>query len=239
MLVLAIDTATPAVTAGIVELPPSGPPVVLGQRVTVDPRAHVELLTAHVTEALADAGHQLSTVDAVVCGTGPGPFTGLRVGMVTAAALGHALDVPVHGVCSLDAIAREVRAEGPVLVITDARRREVYWASYDADRRRTSGPHVQRPADLDPLDVTVTRAAGAGARLYADVLGLPVLPPEHPTVHGLVAVAAGALRTGSEPAPLVPMYLRRPDAVEPGARKPVLPAQSALPALPAGDGGAR
>jgi tRNA threonylcarbamoyl adenosine modification protein YeaZ len=224
VLVLAIDTATPAVTAGVVEVPARGGPAVLAQRVTVDPRAHVELLSSHVKQALADAGHTLSTVDAIVCGVGPGPFTGLRVGMVTAAAFGHALDVPVYGVCSLDALAWDVTVEGPVLVATDARRREVYWARYGEAGRRTDGPHVQRPADLAARlgELDVGHAAGAGARLYADVLGLPVVPPDHPTVHGLAAAAAGALRGGDEPARLVPMYLRRPDAVEPGARKPVL-----------------
>ena len=225
---MAIDTATPAVTAGVVELPVDGAPVELAQRVTVDQRGHAELLTSHVTDAVADAGHSLSTVDAVVCGAGPGPFTGLRVGMVTAAALGHALDIPVHGVCSLDAIALAVPVAdgGPLLAVTDARRREVYWASYDASRLRTGGPHVQRPAELrarlDELGVRIV----AGTRLYADVLGLPPVPPEYPTVLGLVAAAADALRGGHEPAPLTPMYLRRPDVAVPGARKPVLTART-------------
>ena len=95
----------------------------------------------------------LPDVDAVVVGTGPGPFTGLRVGMVTAAALGDALGVPVHGVCSLDAIAAEVvrRRGGPAgrcSSSTDARRREVYWAAYDAAASGSTGPHVEAPAAL-------------------------------------------------------------------------------------------
>ncbi|HEX9338173.1 MAG TPA: tRNA (adenosine(37)-N6)-threonylcarbamoyltransferase complex dimerization subunit type 1 TsaB, partial [Pseudonocardiaceae bacterium] len=101
MIVLAIDTATPAVTAGLVRLDPTTE--VLATRVTVDARAHGELLTPHITAVLAEAGIGFDLVDAIVCGTGPGPFTGLRVGMVTAASLGHALGVPVHGVCTLDA----------------------------------------------------------------------------------------------------------------------------------------
>lgn len=106
---------------------------------TINPRAHGELLTPHLMEVLAEAGHGLADVDAIVVGSGPGPFTGLRVGMVTAAALGHACDVPVHPVCGLDAIAVQVPARAPLLVATDARRKEVYWAAYGADRVRQIG----------------------------------------------------------------------------------------------------
>src|SRR6478609_3587640 len=92
-LILAIDTATPAVTAGIVRLDGIE---VLAERVTVDARAHAEQLTPNVVGALADAGLTVNDLNAAVVGCGPGPFTGLRVGMATAAAYGHALDIPVH-----------------------------------------------------------------------------------------------------------------------------------------------
>lgn len=234
MLVLAIDTATPAVTTGLVRVD-DNTVTVLAQRVTVDARAHGELLTPQIRAAVADAGVELDAVDAVVCGAGPGPFTGLRVGMVTAAALGHALDRPVYPVCSLDAVAAEALAaldsdtDGAgrdavsLLVVTDARRREVYWAGYDATGRRREGPYVQRPADLAARlpELGVRRAAGQGVELYADVLGLEMLEPRFPSPWGLAAAAAPALRAGAEPAPLTPLYLRRPDAVEPGARKRV------------------
>ncbi|PQM46606.1 tRNA threonylcarbamoyladenosine biosynthesis protein TsaB [Mycobacterium talmoniae] len=118
-VILAIDTATPAVTAGIVR---RGEGVtVLAERVTVDARAHAERLTPNVLAALTDAGLGMADLGAVVVGCGPGPFTGLRVGMATAAAYGHALGIPVHGVCSLDAIG--VQTGGEALVVTDARRR--------------------------------------------------------------------------------------------------------------------
>lgn len=120
--VLAIDTATPAVTAGIVRRHDL---VVLGERVTVDARAHAERLTPNVLAALADAALTMADLDAVVVGCGPGPFTGLRAGMASAAAYGHALGIPVYGVCSLDAIGGQTI--GDTLVVTDARRREVYW----------------------------------------------------------------------------------------------------------------
>ncbi|KAA2264674.1 tRNA (adenosine(37)-N6)-threonylcarbamoyltransferase complex dimerization subunit type 1 TsaB [Solihabitans fulvus] len=228
MLVLALDTATPAVTAGVVVLDGDSPPRTLAERVTVDAKAHGELLTPHVQAALAEAGLSFADLDAVVCGAGPGPFTGLRVGMVTAAALGQARGLPVYPVPTPDAIAVDVRAAGagrPLLVATDARRREVYWAAYDAAGRRTEGPAVDRPAELAArlADLGVEVAAGQGAELYADVLGLPVVGSGYPSPAGLVAAAAEQLLAGAEPAPLTPLYLRRPDAVEPAARKRVVP----------------
>ncbi|MBV9161976.1 MAG: tRNA (adenosine(37)-N6)-threonylcarbamoyltransferase complex dimerization subunit type 1 TsaB [Pseudonocardiales bacterium] len=216
MLVLALDTASAAVTAGLLRLPPVGLPEVLAERVTVDARAHGELLMPSVCSVLASAKVPMCDLDAVVCGAGPGPFTGLRVGMVTAAALGDALSVPVYPVGSLDAIAYRAGAGSPLLVISDARRREVYWARYDSSGARVDGPHVGRPGDL-PL-ASVSRVAGA-----ADALGLPVVPPRHPDPAGLVAVVAAAVRTHAPPGPLTPLYLRRPDALEPGPRKRVTP----------------
>ncbi|GAB3708115.1 tRNA (adenosine(37)-N6)-threonylcarbamoyltransferase complex dimerization subunit type 1 TsaB [Amycolatopsis oliviviridis] len=216
MLVLAIDTSTPAVTAGLVAL--DGDALESrGDRVTVDPRAHGELITPHALEAVKAAGVTLRDLDAIVCGVGPGPFTGLRAGMATAASLAHALGIPAHPVCSLDAIAADVApGEAPFLVLTDARRREVYWAAYAADGSRTDGPHVQRPADLE---TTIKVAAGDGALLYADALGVRPIEPRFPSPLGLVKAAREDFQ--SEPAPLTPLYLRRPDAVEPAARKKV------------------
>jgi len=223
VLVLAIDTATASVTAGVVALADDAPPRVLGQRVTVDGMAHGELLTPHVTDALADAGLRPADLDAIACGVGPGPFTGLRAGMVTAAALGHGLSIPVYPVCTLDAIAVEAGGGSPLLVVTDARRREVYWAAYDGAGRRVEGPGVARPADLVGrlTELGVTQSAGHGADAHADVLGLPVVGPAHPTPLGLVGAARLALLSRAAPGPLTPLYLRRPDAVEPGARKRV------------------
>jgi tRNA threonylcarbamoyl adenosine modification protein YeaZ len=188
VVILAIDTATPAVTAGIVKLDGIE---VLAERVTVDARAHAEQLTPNVLAALADAGLTVGDLGAVVVGCGPGPFTGLRVGMATAAAYGHALGIPVHGVCSLDAIGIESAGTvSEVLVVTDARRREVYWARY-RDGVRVDGPAVNSPAD-------VPGAAEALAR-----------PAVYPTASGLVRAVADF---SAEPAPLIPLYLRRPDA---------------------------
>jgi tRNA threonylcarbamoyl adenosine modification protein YeaZ len=209
-VILAIDTATPAVTAGIVRR--AGDDVqVLAERVTVDARAHAEQLTPNVLAALADAGLSVNDLDAVVVGCGPGPFTGLRVGMATAAAYGHALDIPVRGVCSLDAIA--VDTAGDVLVVTDARRREVYWARY-RDGVRIDGPAVDAPADV-PAAVD----AVAGAPEHAAMFDLPRLSAVYPTAAGLVRAVTDWTTT---PQPLVPLYLRRPDAKPQTQRRAVL-----------------
>ncbi|RSM50237.1 tRNA (adenosine(37)-N6)-threonylcarbamoyltransferase complex dimerization subunit type 1 TsaB [Amycolatopsis balhimycina DSM 5908] len=223
MLVLAIDTSTPAVTAGVVAL--DGDRVeTRGDRVTVDPRAHGELITPHALAAAEAAGVSFKDLDAIVAGVGPGPFTGLRAGMATAAALGYALGIPVYPVCSLDALAADVTSadvtpgDRAFLVMTDARRREVYWAAYDAAGQRTDGPHVQRPADVE---TGVEVAAGDGALLYAAVLGVRPIEPRFPSPAGLVKAARSALLASETPEPLTPLYLRRPDAVEPAAPKRV------------------
>ena len=204
---LAIDTATPAVTAGIVKLDGLE---VLAERVTVDARAHAEQLTPNVLAALADAGLTVEDLGAVVVGCGPGPFTGLRVGMATAAAYGHALGIPVHGVCSLDAIG--IDTVGEILVVTDARRREVYWARY-RDGVRIDGPAVDAPAD-----VPAGADAVAGSPEHAAMFDLPRLAAVYPTAAGLVRAVADWT---TEPAPLIPLYLRRPDAKPSSERQAV------------------
>lgn len=199
-LVLAIDTATPAVTAGVVRRGNDGV-TVLAERVTVDPRAHAERLTPNVLAAVQDAGITVDDFDAVVVGCGPGPFTGLRVGMATAAAYGHALGIPVRGVCSLDAIG--VETSGDALVVTDARRREVYWARY-RDGVRLDGPAVNAPADVPAGSVVA-----AGSPDHAALFDLDIVGPQYPTVAGLVRAVVD---WSTAPEALVPLYLRRPDA---------------------------
>lgn len=200
MLVLALDTSSPAVSAALVEVTDTGCHLVR-EHVVVDGRRHGELLAVGVREVLRGA-----RPGAVVVGTGPGPFTGLRVGLVTAAATADALGVPAYGVCSLDGFVDDG------VVVTDARRREVYWARY-AGGVRVDGPAVGPPAllDLRPGEPVV------GARLAA----LEVTGPEHVSLLRLVAAAASRVRAAAPSDPLTPLYLRRPDAVEPGALKRV------------------
>jgi tRNA threonylcarbamoyl adenosine modification protein YeaZ len=147
---------------------------------------------------------------------GPGPFTGLRVGLVTARTLGHVLSVPVHGVCSLDVLAAEAVAsgavDGPFTVATDARRKEVYLATYDAGGRRTSGPVVERPATV----ATDAPVVGEGAALYPDSFPRRV-GPLRPSGGWLARVVQERLAEIGAPEP---MYLRRPDAEIPRAPKP-------------------
>ena len=200
--VLAIDTATAAVIAGLLHRHDDATIDTLAERITTGAHAHAERLTPNVLAAVDEAGVPLDAVDAVVVGCGPGPFTGLRVGMATAAAYGHALGVPVHGVCSLDAIG--VQTDGEVLVVTDARRREVYWARY-RDGVRVGGPGVAAAADVDTGGVD----AVAGSPEHCALFDLPATSPDRPSAAGLVAAVGD---WAAEPAALVPLYLRRPDA---------------------------
>lgn len=223
MRALAWDTSTPAVGVALVEL---GPPArVRAAREQVAENRHGELLAPAIEAVLAEAGVTLADVDALVVGVGPGPFTGLRVGLVTAAALADATGVPAYGVCSLDAIAARHRGDGDLVVATDARRREVYWARYDAAGARLSGPAVDRPADLAAgLDGEV-RLAGAGALAYREVLGVPVgRATPYPDPVALVELAAARITAGAPGEALTPLYLRRPDASPPGRPKAVTPA---------------
>ncbi|MEU4221693.1 tRNA (adenosine(37)-N6)-threonylcarbamoyltransferase complex dimerization subunit type 1 TsaB [Actinoplanes sp. NPDC026623] len=217
MLVLALDTSTPAVTAALAEVTGTGMRG-LAERRTVDPRAHGERLAPQVRLILDDAGVRTADLAAIVAGVGPGPFTGLRVGLATAAAMGQALAVPTYGICSLDALGRAA-GPGRVLVATDARRREVYYAVY-VDGVRVTDPEVAKPADVR---VEVDRAVGEGALKYSEIFGVPVddrvlFPPGE----ALIALAAERIRRQAPAEALTPLYLRRPDAVEPASRKPVL-----------------
>ncbi|PZS26457.1 MAG: tRNA (adenosine(37)-N6)-threonylcarbamoyltransferase complex dimerization subunit type 1 TsaB [Pseudonocardiales bacterium] len=213
MLVLAIDTSSAAITAAVVRLTPD---VAVGaERTTMNSRGHGEYLAPAIVDCLVEAGAVPKDLAAIVAGTGPGPFTGLRVGLVTAAVMGDVLGIPTYGVCSLDAIAGDHR--GPLLVATDARRKEVYWARY-LDGVRVEGPAVSRPADVR---IASGEMAGAGARLYAGDLGLPFFNQDYPSAAALVGRAADRIRAGAPSELLTPLYLRRPDAVEPGRPKAV------------------
>ena len=218
MNILAIDTATTDLVAGIVDTDTGGDARVLAETVT-ETRAHNELLVPTVMELLSQAGVEFSDLDAVVVGCGPGPFTGLRVGMSTAAAFGQALGIPVHGVCTHDAVAalaQQEHWEGSSLIVTDARRREVYWARYEHGQR-VAGPEVVKPAELDCPPVAVCSVPEQLApQLSVDADEVTYLPPH---TAGLVAAADFS----APPAPLVPHYLRRPDAVPP-KQKPKSPA---------------
>jgi tRNA threonylcarbamoyl adenosine modification protein YeaZ len=217
MLVLAIDTSTPAVTAGIIEV--RGDVAELrAMHAPHDARGHGELLAPAIRTALADAGAAVPDLGAVVVGLGPGPFTGLRVGLVSAAVISAVRALPVYGVCSLDGIGATLPDEPELLVTTDARRHEVYWARYQCGQR-VDGPGVARAADL-ALD-GITAVAGPAAEQYAEVW--PDLPrhPTYPDPTALVSAALERITANAPSDPLTPLYLRRPDAAIPGAPKRV------------------
>lgn len=210
MFVLAIDTATTDLVAGVVDTATGD---TLAEAVTAT-RAHNEQLVPTVQSLLDDTGRTFADLGAIVVGCGPGPFTGLRVGMATASALGQALSIPVHGVCTHDAVGAGLA--GDVLVVTDARRREVYWARY-ADGARVAGPEVCKPADL-PVDAVDVLSVPDNIEVAVDAAESTYRAPQPA---GLVAVA----RLDQAPEPLVPLYLRRPDAVPPkqAPKSPALP----------------
>lgn len=196
-MILALDTSS-AIAVALVS--PTGE--VAARRSEFNPRGHAELLSGLIEEAMAEAGVERADITRIVVGTGPAPFTGLRVGLMTARTLGHVWGVPVDGVCSLDALGSTL-AGSDVTVIADARRREVYWATY-REGVRVSGPGVAAPADVPVAGAVV----GRGALLYPEVFPVAVEADPDPAI--LVAVA-DRLREAGEDLPTEPLYLRRPD----------------------------
>ena len=211
-VLLAFDTATPAVTVALHD-----GERVLAEVTTVDARRHGELLAPGIAGVLAEAGIVRQDLTAIAVGVGPGPFTGLRIGLVTARTLSMVLEIPVYGVCTLDVFAAEAvdsgAVDGEFLVATDARRKEVYWASYDEHGVRLDGPNVSKPADV----ATDRHVVGRGALLY---------PESFPSFAGIENPRAAVLAqlVTDERVELLdadPLYLRRPDAVAPGKPKRV------------------
>jgi tRNA threonylcarbamoyl adenosine modification protein YeaZ len=251
-MILAIDTSTALTSVAVVE---GG--LVLAEERHLDARRHAEVLAPLLREVLARAGAGAVEVDAIACGVGPGPYTGLRVGIATALAVGVAWSRPVVGVCSLDAIAAAVAASGAtedLCVATDARRKEVYWARYSAAGVRLDGPLVSRPEEIDEglragrwvgqgvvahpgaFARSIPAAAEDAAERYphacwiglraaallaageaADATALPL------AAHGGDGEATSIALHGRGLLAPVPLYLRRPDAVE-VADRPVRPA---------------
>jgi tRNA threonylcarbamoyladenosine biosynthesis protein TsaB len=218
VLLLGLDTATQAVTVALHD-----GTRVLAEVTTVDKHRHAELLAPAIEQVLATAGADRADLTGIAVGVGPGPYTGLRVGLVTGRVLGAALGIPVHGVCSLDVIAADIDVPR-FLVATDARRREVYFARYD-ETGRYSGPRVERPADIEHRGSQP--AFGEGAWLYNDLFRVadgPLYPAAATLCRVVVAELAGGFPAGAGRQLLLPpepLYLRRPDAREPGAPKRV------------------
>ncbi|UKA69995.1 tRNA (adenosine(37)-N6)-threonylcarbamoyltransferase complex dimerization subunit type 1 TsaB [Arthrobacter sp. FW306-06-A] len=223
MLILAIDTSAVASAALVSD---DAPESVVASFATEDTRSHAEVLAPGIHTMLSEAGVKGQDVDAIVVGVGPGPFTGLRSGIATARTLAFVWGKPLHGMMSLDAVALEVAestaAPSEFLVVTDARRKEVYWARYSLNDaqlpRLEDGPHVGFAADLPDLP-----AFGAGAGLYADALQAhPDFDGEQPDALYLGQFALARLASGHTLLDSTPLYLRESDAQVPGPRKRAL-----------------
>lgn len=221
---------------------------ILARYESEDTRSHAEVMGPYAQAALQDAGVRGEDLDAILTGTGPGPFTGLRAGIVTARALGFAWSVPVYGMMSLTALAEHAVAAGdtaeeenverafasaegaePVegtelLVLSDARRREVYSARYRVNAEGYSlvdGPKVCPASEILPGG-SPSYAYGYGAGLYAETLeehGWTIVDSArevHPHAEYLVAAAA---RLGVEnlSEDTSAQYLRDSDAKVPAA----------------------
>ena len=213
-VVLAIDTST-SVSVAV----SAGADWAMGW--SDDPRGHTESVAPLMRDQLARAGVSAADVTDVVVGNGPGPFTGLRVGIVSGLVFAHARGIPVHGVCSLDVLAQQALEhvrEGEFLVATDARRKEVYWARYrvDPDRPeqdravRLTDPAVVRPADL-PEKARSLPTAGRGPVLYPELFPEPLAVLDV-SAGVLTGLALQRLDAGVD-LPVEPLYLRRPDAL--------------------------
>ncbi len=168
-------------------------------------RSHAERLMPLINDMLTNAGLDWSQLSHVICGMGPGPYTGLRVGVVSAQLIADLAGCPFRGVCTLDGIAA-AWSEPPAefIVATDARRKEVYWARY-RDRIRVGEPQVAAPDTLPNLPVT-----GPAAELCGSEAGGP-----REMDAGVLALRGITLPdVGTEP-----LYLRPPDATVPGRPK--------------------
>jgi tRNA threonylcarbamoyladenosine biosynthesis protein TsaB len=210
MLTLAVTSSTAAVGVAVGVAGASGAQVA-HRHLTTD-RRHSEELTPLIQATLADAGVTMSHLDLLVADIGPGRFTGLRVGLATIRTLALALDRPVAGISSLDALLRaEVGPDGtdrPVAAVIDARRAEVFQQWVDIDGTRTE-PVVGDPAKLAAELPSGSTVVGDGADRYTEHYGHGVLPGREPSA--AIMVAAAATLTPVPGREVRPLYLRDAD----------------------------
>ncbi|WP_237204790.1 tRNA (adenosine(37)-N6)-threonylcarbamoyltransferase complex dimerization subunit type 1 TsaB [Rothia nasimurium] len=221
MLILALDSsAIASVALGRLD---GNQLTLLASRATEDTRSHAEVMSPFVAEVLAEAGVSGQDIDAVITGTGPGPFTGLRAGIVTARSLAFAWSKPLYGIMSLTALAETAeaaaRASGHTrfLVASDARRKEIYSAVYELTEQGyqlESGPTVGPASEAPALP-----AYGFGTSLYPEALAAqPGFEHIQPDAAALLAASArlGLTNLSTDTSAL---YLRESDAKVPAARK--------------------
>lgn len=220
-MILAIDTSSSFTSIAVVD----------GYEVCAfaehdDPRRHAEIISPMLRAVLTDVrGREFTSI---ACGIGPGPYTGLRVGIATARALGLAWGIPVVGLCSLDAVATQYVAEqaasAPFRVAVDARRSEVYWAAYDQHGHRQEGPLVGRLEDVPDDGLVWVGPVGVHPdarwiarrvdRLLSDGVAIRAVDIDL-DIHGADGTSTSRALDGVELLPPSPLYLRRPDAQEP------------------------
>lgn len=215
-LLLAFDTATPATAVALaggglsepIELRDDPEP---GRR----PR-HAQLLLALAAQALERAGAAFADLDRVVVGTGPGSFTGLRIGLATARALALGADAELVGVSTLRALAAGAPAAGVVAAVLDARRGELFAAAWEDGRQRMT-PRALAPGAMAELQPRSWLGVGDGAVRFRSILeqaGMSI-PPDHSPLHRLSATVLAQLGAQAEAVPrtaLLPDYQRVPDA---------------------------
>lgn len=189
---LAIDTSTSRTSVAVID---QGALIWHGHRDGATSHGHA--LPALVKEALSVA----PTIEQVIVGMGPGPYTGLRVGIAFARTFAVARKVSVIGICSLDAIAASVQESDDFVIATDARRKEVYWARYTFGVR-VAGPHVDLPSVIGEFGLPIF---GEGAVKY------DIAQSEENLFPDLLAMA----RLGENVDFYIdePLYIRRPDAI--------------------------
>lgn len=214
-MILAFDTATPATTVALVD---GGK--VLAEMVDIDARRHAETLGPAIASVLKMSGYAPGQIRQIVVGVGPGAYTGLRVGVASANAFGHALGVPVHGVVTLDVLAYESDLHIPFAVVSDARRKELFWARYSDAATRTAGPAVGYP-EVVARQVGDLPVVGAAATPFADAFE-DRRSPGLPSAGALGQLAELWLAKGRGLLPATPLYLRQPDVAPASAPKSVL-----------------
>ena len=219
MLLLGLDTATAVTTVALVQWASGADIQVLGELSHVDPRRHGEVLPVQIDQVLSEAGVKPADLDAVAVGIGPGAFTGLRVGLATAQTLGQALQVPVHGMSTLYVLAFATGRDEPFAVVTDARRREFFWATYSRHDARATTPSVGTPAAAREALAGMTVICPPGTPA---IEGLQLLEGEVPSASALCRLVLARLERGEPPDAPVPLYLRRPDVTPSSGPKSVL-----------------
>jgi tRNA threonylcarbamoyl adenosine modification protein YeaZ len=193
MTSLVIDTATSRTSVGLFD---GAIPLFAGRHDGAT--EHGEALPRLVEGAVEVASGLGKEITQVVVGMGPGPFTGLRVGITFATVFAHARKIPLAGLCTLDGIVSGV--SGEYIVATDARRKELYWAKYDSGKRITE-PQVSFPKEVQGFGIPVY---GEGAAKYGFEADIDLIYP-----HPLFLLAAIEWSDNVHE----PIYIRKPDAV--------------------------